>query len=245
MQTTKKEKVDQLRKEILSLQGYSTPPEMDDAGLSLGPLQGAFPNRTFPSGAVHELLSNNLQSAAATAGFMAALLSFLMKMGKSCLWISTQRTIFPPALRHLGIIPERIVFIDTVREKEALWAVEEALKCEALAAVIGEIRNIDFKQSRRLQLAVENSRVTGFIHRLHPQQIRPTACVSRWRIQPVASQITNGSPGVGFPNWHVELLKIRNGTPGIWHLEWADGNFRAVHDLSAKKVASLSKIGVA
>jgi len=32
---------------------------------------------------------------------------------------------------------------------------EEALKCAGLAAVIGEVREMDFKQSRRLQLAVE------------------------------------------------------------------------------------------
>jgi protein ImuA len=32
---------------------------------------------------------------------------------------------------------------------------EEALKCEGLAAVIGEIKEISFSDSRRLQLAVE------------------------------------------------------------------------------------------
>ena len=36
-----------------------------------------------------------------------------------------------------------------------LWVIEEALKCEGLAAVIGEIKELSFTQSRRLQLAVE------------------------------------------------------------------------------------------
>lgn len=245
MQTTKKETLDRLRKEIWGLQERPTPPEMDDTTPFLGPLQEAFPERRFPLGAVHELLSNNMECAAATSGFMAALISFLMKNDKSCLWVSTQRTIFPPALKQLGILPDRLIFIDAVREKEALWTVEEALKCEAFAAVIGEIRNIDFKQSRRLQLAVESSRVTGFIHHLLPQQIRPTACVSRWRIQPVASRLQTGIPGVGHPRWQVELLKIRNGTPGSWQLEWAKGKFSAAQDTLLQKAPSLSKIGVA
>jgi protein ImuA len=33
-------------------------------------------------------------------------------------------------------------------------------------------------------------------------------------------------PGVGFPKWNVELLKVRNGKPGSWQVEWAAGKFR-------------------
>lgn len=39
---------------------------------------------------------------------------------------------------------------------------EEALKCGGLAAVVGEVQDISFTASRRLQLAVEQSGVTGF-----------------------------------------------------------------------------------
>jgi len=40
---------------------------------------------------------------------------------------------------------------------------EEALKCESLSAVIAETPEISFTVSRRLQLAVEQNRVTSFI----------------------------------------------------------------------------------
>ena len=40
---------------------------------------------------------------------------------------------------------------------------EEALKCNRITAVLGEIKEISFKESRRLQLAAEQSRVTGFL----------------------------------------------------------------------------------
>jgi len=36
----------------------------------------------------------------------------------------------------------------------------------------------------------------------------------------------DGLPGLGFPRWQVELLKVRNGQPGSWVVEWSDGRFK-------------------
>lgn len=149
-----------------------------------------------------------------------------MQTNGFCLWVSTRRTAFPPALKLFGIEPERILFIDVAKEKEALWAFEEGLKCEALAVVVGEWSELSFAQSRRLQLAVEQSHVTGFIHRYSPQSENNTACVSRWKVTPLPSSIEAGMPGVGFPCWHVELSKVRNGRPGSWDIEWSENNFK-------------------
>jgi len=32
-------------------------------------------------------------------------------------------------------------------------------------------------------------------------------------------------PGLGFPRWNIELLKVRNGQPGSWEMEWAADRF--------------------
>ena len=40
-------------------------------------------------------------------------------------------------------------------------------------------------------------------------------------------------PGVGMPRWKVELLKVRNGVPGEWIVEWADGRLRCEGALGA------------
>ena len=105
---------------------------------------------------------------------------------------------------------------------------EEALKCEGLAAVIGETSELSFTASRRLQLAVEQSRVTGFVLRVQPRNPGITASVTRWKISPISSVLPDSMPGVGFPRWNVELLKVRNGKPGAWQLEWKGGRFRHV-----------------
>ncbi len=158
-----------------------------------------------------------------------------MSSGGASLWISSSQLIFPPALKTFGIEPDKIIFINVTNEKEKLWAMEEALKCNGLSAVVGEIQEVSFNESRRLQLAVEQSRVTGFILRRNPKNLT-TACVTRWRIKSLTSEQADGLPGVGFHRCNVELLKVRNGKPGSWELEWAAGRFRHVY-----KVASINE----
>jgi len=156
------------------------------------------------------------------------LLSTLMQQGGVCVWISTARTLFPPALKYFGIEPDQVLFVDLQRKKEVLWTMEEALKCEGISAVIGELNDIDFTTSRRLQLAVEKSRVTGFIIRQHPRDNNAIAAAARWKISPLPSQLNNGMPGIGAPRWTVALTKVRNGQPGSWQLEWLDGRFNTI-----------------
>ncbi len=151
-----------------------------------------------------------------------------MKKGGASIWINPSQTIFPPALKSFGIAPERIIFIELRKEKEMLWAMEEALKCEGLSAVIGEIKELGFTDSRRLQLAVEQSQVTGFVLRNNPRNINTTACITRWQIKSLPSELENKMPGVGFPRWNVDLLKVRNGKPGNWQMEWVAGKFRHI-----------------
>jgi protein ImuA len=226
----------ELQTDILRLQGFKSPNNVV-ADVGLGPIKDAFPNASFPLGAVHEFLSARAEDAAATTGFIAGLLASLMGSNGTCLWISSSRTLFPPALKNFGIAPDRFIFIDVQKERDVMWAMEEALKCSALTAVVGEMQEISFTASRRLQLAVEQSQVTGFVLRNNLRQaswqsdkLNTTACVSRWKITslpsaPIAIGIIGNLPGIGFPRWRVELLRIRNGKPGVWDIQWRDGKF--------------------
>jgi protein ImuA len=156
---------------------------------------------------------------------ISGLLSTLMQQGGACIWIGTSRKLFPPALKAFNVTPDRIIFIDVQRDRDVLWAMEEALKCEGLAAVIAEVHEISFAQSRRLQLAVEDSKVTGFLLRNDPKKLGNTTCVARWQISPLPSEPEPGLPGVSFPRWQVDLLRVRNGNPGSWQLEFVEGRF--------------------
>ncbi len=222
-----------LRGEILALEGYARSLELPPVETGLGPILQAFPEKRFPTGAVHEFLSPGPGQAAAACGFLAGLLSTFLRPEAGLLWIGSSRLIFPPALKAFGLDPQRIIFIDLKTDKEALWAIEEALKCRALPAVVGELRELSFTESRRLQLAVEQSGVTAFIHRRAPRTENTTACLSRWKITPLPSEPEAGLPGVGYPRWQAALQKVRNGKPGSWQLEWTPQGFRHVPGLRA------------
>jgi protein ImuA len=228
MLAEKKDIITHLKMEILHLEGHRSP--VPGSSLDFGPgfMEEAFPSGSFPLGSVHEMISEGAETAASTAGFISGILAGLIKNGGAAIWIASSRTIFPPALKAFGMNPDQIIFVDLLKEKDLLWAMEEALKCEGIAAVVGEFPELSFTVSRRFQLAVEQSRVTGFVLRNNPRNLNTNACFSRWKINPLLSFSEDDLPGLGFPRWNVELQKIRNGKPGIWQLEWAGGGFQPV-----------------
>lgn len=215
-----------LRQDILCMQGQRPAAGSLAGKVALGPMLEAFPGKIFPTGAVHECISATPSAAAATSGFIAGVLGSLMQNGGACVWISPEKVVFPPGLKSFGIEADRVLFVHLKKEKDICWAMEAALQVEGLAGVVSELPNLDFIVSRRLQLAVEKSGVTGFVLRQQPRKLQPTACVSRWQITSQASYHPDSVPGLGFPSWNVELQKIRGGKPGSWRLVWIDGQFR-------------------
>jgi len=211
--------------------------------MGLGTLNDSFPNSTFPLGAVHEFLLEHSTDAAATIGFIGGLLSALMGSNGTAVWISSSRTLFPPALKSFGLEPDRFIFIDLKKEKDVIWAVDEALKCGGLSAVVGEMQQLDFITSRRLQLSVEQSKVTGFVIRKNNRSLSTTACVSRWKITSLPSEPVDNLPGIGFPKWHVELLRMRNGKSGVWDIEWRDRKFIPVFKSPTYDHVQQKKVG--
>ena len=220
-----------LQQEILSLQGFkSASLAVADTG-GLACIHHCFPQGRFPFAGVHEFLCTDEESATASVAFITGLLSSYGQKAGTVMWVCKSRQIFPPALCSFGLLPQHIFFLELKREKERAWAMEEALKCNALASVVGEMQELSFTTSRRFQLAIEQSGVGCFVLRRNPGN-KVTAAVTRWQIGHLPSGVEEGSPGVGHPRWRVSLLKVRNGQPGRWDLEWANGRYRPVPRLA-------------
>ncbi|HEX8561605.1 MAG TPA: hypothetical protein VF676_01380 [Flavobacterium sp.] len=216
--------IKQLQAKINAMQGLGKPSGMP-ATNGFAPFSDAFPSGAFPMGALHEFVSYEPADAASTSGFITALAGIFMKSGGLSLWIGSERKIFPLGLKPFGLEPDRVIFIKTPKHKDMLWTIEEALKCESLTAVIGEIKELSFTESRRLQLAVERSGVNCFIHRFRPRAENALACTTRWKITPVASQPDDNLPGVGHSCWDVQLIKVKNGRPDSWQVIWSNNKF--------------------
>jgi protein ImuA len=242
MQQSKADILSSLQTDILRLQGYKSPGS-STTRMHLGLMDAAFPNGVFPLGAIHEFMPAGKEDTAATNGFVSALLSGVMGHTGIGLWISAARTLFPPALKSFGISPERFIFVDLKKEKEVWWAVEEALKCSSVSTVVGEMPTLDFTSSRRLQLAVEKSCVTGFVIRPYAEKLTTTACVSRWKIASLPGEAIDELPGVGFPQWQVELQRVRNGKPGTWEVRWQNGKLETVEKVRHQFVPEELKAG--
>lgn len=232
----KKELIERLKKDILFWQGYEPKKLNVTESMGIGDVVTAFPNGVFPTRGIHEFISSTPEQSAASDGFISGLLAVLMKSGTCCVWISTSRKLFPASLRTFNVDPERIIFMDVSKEQDVLWIMEEALKCDGIAAVVAEIHTINLTESRRLQLAVEKNGVTGFILRKDERKAVNNMATARWKITPLPSYSEEKMPGIGFPKWNVELLKVRNGNPGSWELCWMGDRFSAVEDGVDKKM---------
>lgn len=183
-------------------------------------------------GAVHEFAGAglDLEEASLAAAVSARLLGRAQgaRPGEA-LWIARQRDLYTRALPGSGCDPSRLLHLKTRRNDDTLWALEEALRCQSLLAVIGEVGPLDLTQSRRLQLAAEKSGVPAFIiRRGHNRDARnwaaqPIAAQTRWRIHPAPSlgiDLPAGrQPLPGKARWQVELWRCRGGNPATWLLE--------------------------
>jgi len=121
-------------------------------------------------------------------------------------------------LNALGLDPARLILVETAHRKETLWAMEEAVRSAAPAAVVGAIDTLDLKMSQRLHLAATDAGVPLVL--LRPAStLESSAAATRWRIG--AAQAARDRFGlVTQPRWHLQLERCRNGRPGQWVVEY-------------------------
>lgn len=150
---------------------------------------------------------------------------------RSILWVQEERAAklsgrpfrpgLPPEWRH------RLIHVAAKNAADALFALEEGLRCRDLACVIGEFvgnpKALDFTASRRLALAAEKHGSMLFVLR-HDARADLSAARMRWRMRsaPSAPPLWDrAAPGEA--QWHAELFRARAHPPGEWLLHQAQG----------------------
>ncbi len=116
----------------------------------------------------------------------------------------------------------RLIHVAANTAEDALFALEEGLRCRDLACVIGEIagnpRAMDFTASRRLSLTAERHGVSLFLVRLDAKRDLSSARM-RWQARSarsLPSRWNAAAPGV--PSWRAELFRARAHRQGEWIL---------------------------
>jgi len=177
-------------------------------------------------GVLHEVAAAAEPGMAAASGFVLALAAWTAG-ARATLWIAEDRTLaesgalYGAGLEAFGLKPEQLIRVAVAHEREALWAMEEALRCRGVGAVIGEMRGTDrgigLTASRRLALAAGRDGATAFLLRASPSDA-PLAAATRWIIG--AAPSAPNAHGPGPPRLAVRLTRNRRGSQGSWVLEW-------------------------
>jgi len=190
----------------------------DVLGLGVPPVDAALAEGGLPLGCLHEILGTADDGAA--TGFTALLLARLAaRSGRSALWLTRDADLHAPGLVRYGLTPDRLVLARGRRPSDLLWALEEAARSAAIAAVVGEVEVADLTASRRLQLAAEAGGVTTILLRRRGAETTSSA-VTRWRVAALGSLPVADEPGIGHPCWQLDLLRCRAGRPGGWPVAW-------------------------
>jgi protein ImuA len=205
--------------------------------LGLAAIDSHLPEGGLSCGALHEIVPKTEGSIAAAFGFIAAILARLSRAYPLILILPAHglRPYRPHGRLHghglsaLGLDPARLIVVETAHRKETLWAMEEAVRSTAPAAVAGLIDTLDLKTSQRLHLAATDAGLPLFLLRpAAPTLPSPasgggwgggSAAATRWRIG--TAQAARDRFGLlAQPRWHLQLERCRNGRPGEWLVEY-------------------------
>jgi len=117
---------------------------------------------------------------------------------------------------------DRLVHVAADKPEDALFALEEGLRCRELAFVIGEIagnpKTLGMTASRRLSLAAEKHGTPLWLVRLDARRDLGSARL-RWEVASAPSphpQWNDHAPGVA--SWTAELFRSHTYQPGRWIL---------------------------
>jgi protein ImuA len=152
---------------------------------------------------------------------------------KPLLWIQDRMAILESGRVHPPGLPgQNLIHVEARDARDALWAMEEGVRCACLSAVIGEVwgdpRALDFTATRRLAVAAERSGTPCWLVRLNGTANLSGARM-RWRLGSVPSLANELDPRApGLPVWDAELFRARGHPPGRWSIAHEADRFHLV-----------------
>lgn len=163
------------------------------------------------------------------AGFLVAQVG----TDKPLLWVQERMAILESGRVHPpGLPSQNLIHVETRDARDALWAMEEGVRCAALSCVVGEIwgapKTLDFTATRRLAVASERSGTPCWLVRLGGTPNLSGARM-RWRIASMPSLVHDLDPKApGTPAWDAELFRARGSPPGRWAIAYDSDAFHLV-----------------
>ncbi|MGI8527337.1 MAG: ImuA family protein, partial [Pseudolabrys sp.] len=217
-----------LRRDVAKIEGQATDLDIGARMLALGvgPIDGTLQGGLAPA-SLHEIAPSAMRDAGAATGFALALAA-RAGAARETLWIQTDfatleaGTLYGSGCDLFGLAMRRLLVLKVPKPIDALWAMEEALKCRALTSVIAELPNdaplAGLTATRRLTLAARAGGGFGLLLRHRPSPLTSSA-ETRWEVAAAVSR-PDRFGGLGQTAFTLSLVKNRRGPTGRWIVAW-------------------------
>lgn len=169
-----------------------------------------------------------------------------LEAGKPVLWVQERMAILEGGRVHpAGLGPADLIHVEARDARDALWAMEEGLRCSALSAVIGELwgdpASLDFTATRRLAVAAERRQVPCWLVRLGGTANLSGARM-RWRVASGPSLPHPFDPKApGAASWDAELFRARGAAPGRWSVAYEADRFHLLAEPGDRVLAEIGR----
>jgi protein ImuA len=215
-----------LRQSMENIEHYQS----DNAPLPLGLKRAdAILNGGLARGALHDIAPQAPIQLGAANGFALALAALAGKAngGRETLFIQTDLARLEAGAPYgigldlFGLPARRLLMLRARRPIDALFAMEEALKCRAVACVIAELPDdrADLTTTRRLSLAARTHDGLGLLLR-HRSTAMPSAAMTRWEVA-AAPGARDANGGIGATSFLLSLVKNRRGSCARFRVAWS------------------------
>ncbi len=164
----------------------------------------------LPEGGLHRGALAEWFAAGESIGATAlALLAARQACGEGGMLIVAdgRREFYPPALVRFGIPMGQFLVVHASSQADHFWALDQALRCRGVAAVLAWPNQLDGRTFRRLQLATEEGGGLGLVVRPAAARNAPSWAATRFLVEPLP--IAAGRRGLR--RVRINVLRCRGG----------------------------------
>jgi len=162
-------------------------PEAATVSSGCPPLDNLLPEKGLRRGTLVEWLSEGEGTGATTLALLAARQA--CASGGMLVVMDFHRQFYPPAAARPGVRLEPMVVVQAANVADNLWALDQALRCPAVMAVLGWPEKLDGRTFRRLQLAAEQGGGLGLLVRPTRARHEPSWAEIRLLIEPLPALV--------------------------------------------------------
>lgn len=199
MQPDRAERLEQLARLCRSgCEIGSAAPHVESTGIPA--LDAALPGGGWQSGSIVELMPTH--TGIGELRMLLPALASITRAERHIALIAPPYVPYAPAFSQHGVRLERMWVIQAQQPEDILWTFEQTLRCRSFGAVLAWPVSIKDRNIRRVQLAAEAGRSTGFLFRAPAAARESSPAAVRLRLQPDRDgQLA------------IDIIKCRGGRP--------------------------------